>query len=109
MYRTRNAQVMGSSPISGSKKPQVDGHCVNGVTASLDGRARLVRDRSGNLSASSRIMARVRGTKRQRRPGVWELRVYIGNDPKSGNPVQVSKTFRGGAREADAALRELID
>jgi hypothetical protein len=51
----------------------------------------------------------VRGTKRQRKPGVWELRVYVGNDAATGWPLQVSKTFHGGVREADAALRELVD
>ncbi|HTX01896.1 MAG TPA: site-specific integrase [Acidimicrobiales bacterium] len=51
----------------------------------------------------------MRGTKRQRKPGVWELRVYVGNDPKTGRPLQTSKTFHGGAREADAALRALVE
>jgi len=51
----------------------------------------------------------VRGTKRQRKPGVWELRVYVGNDAATGRPLQVSKTFHGGVREADAALRAFVD
>jgi hypothetical protein len=37
----------------------------------------------------------MRGTKRKRREGVWELRVYLGRDPASGNPRQISKTFTG--------------
>ncbi|MGA2528904.1 MAG: tyrosine-type recombinase/integrase [Acidimicrobiales bacterium] len=41
--------------------------------------------------------------------GVWELRAYVGRDPVTGNPKQVSKTFYGTAREADEALRDLIE
>ncbi len=51
----------------------------------------------------------MRGTKRKRGEGVWELRAYVGRDPVTGNPRQVSKTFRGSAREADEALRDLIE
>jgi integrase len=51
----------------------------------------------------------VRGTKRKRRAGVWELRVFVGRDPVTGNPVQMSKTFHGSSREADSALRDLVD
>ncbi len=51
----------------------------------------------------------MRGTKRKRREGVWELRVYVGRDPGTGNPKQVSKTFHGSAREADEALRDMIE
>lgn len=51
----------------------------------------------------------MRGTKRKRREGVWELRVYVGRNPETGNPRQISRTFRGGSRAADEALRDLID
>ncbi len=51
----------------------------------------------------------MRGTKRKRKDGVWELRVYIGRDPATGNPRQVSRTFHGGARAGDKALRELVE
>ncbi len=51
----------------------------------------------------------MRGSKRELRPGVWELRVSLGYDPESGKRHQVSKTFHGGARAADAALRDLVD
>ena len=51
----------------------------------------------------------MRGTKRKRRDGVWELRVYVGRDPVTGNPRQISRTFRGGARAADNALRDLVE
>jgi len=33
----------------------------------------------------------------------------LGKDPATGKWRQVSKTFHGGARAADAALRDLID
>ena len=51
----------------------------------------------------------MRGTKRKRREGVWEVRVYVGRDPVTGKPKQISKTVHGGARAADAALRDLIE
>jgi integrase len=51
----------------------------------------------------------MQGTKRQRRPGVWEVRVLVGRDPKTGAWKQTSKTVHGSARDADAALREMID
>ena len=50
----------------------------------------------------------MRGTKRKKREGVWELRVYVGRD-SDGQPKQVSKTVHGGAREADEELRGLIN
>lgn len=51
----------------------------------------------------------MRGSKRELRPGVWELRVSLGKDPATGKWKQLSKTFRGGSRAADAALRDLVD
>jgi integrase len=51
----------------------------------------------------------MRGTKRKRSEGVWEVRVYVGRDPVTGKPRQISKTVHGGARVADAALRDLIE
>ena len=48
------------------------------------------------------------GTMTERSPGVWRLRAYLGRDPVSGSPRQVSKTVHGGKREARAALNELI-
>jgi integrase len=40
---------------------------------------------------------------------VWELRLNLGKDPVTGKYRGVSKTFHGPAREADKALRQLID
>jgi len=51
----------------------------------------------------------VRGTKRERRKGVWEVRAYLGRDPLTGKPRQISKTVHGGAKVADQALRDLLD
>lgn len=48
------------------------------------------------------------GSKRERSPGVWELRAHIGRDPLTGKRRDVSRTFRGGARAADRALRDLL-
>lgn len=51
----------------------------------------------------------MRGSKRKLRMGVWELRVSLGKDPASGKYRQLSRTFQGGARAADDALRDLVD
>ena len=51
----------------------------------------------------------MRGTKRERRKGVWEVRAYLGRDPFTGKPRQISKTVHGGAKVADQALRDLLD
>ena len=51
----------------------------------------------------------MRGSKRELRKGVWELRVSTGKDPVTGKYGLVSKTFHGTARDADSALRDLID
>jgi integrase len=51
----------------------------------------------------------VQGTKRQKAPGVWEIRVYVGRDPISGKKRQISRTVHGPAKVADAALRDLVD
>jgi hypothetical protein len=40
--------------------------------------------------------------------GRWELRAYVGNDPETGKPRQVSRTFRGGKRLAKKALDKLV-
>lgn len=50
----------------------------------------------------------MRGSKRERRPGVWELRVEMPRDPLTGDRRSSSRTFRGGTRAADKALRQMI-
>lgn len=49
----------------------------------------------------------MRGSKREKRPGVWELRVYMGTI--DGHRYDKSRTFRGSARNADRELRKLLD
>lgn len=51
----------------------------------------------------------MQGTKRQKSPGVWEIRVYVGRDPISGKKKQISRTVHGPAKVADAALRDLVE
>lgn len=50
------------------------------------------------------------GTLRERPPksGRWELRAYVGQDPETGKPRQVSRVFRGAKREAVKALDKLV-
>jgi integrase len=43
----------------------------------------------------------------KREPDYWELRVYAGRDPVTGRKKYVSRTFRGGKREANKALADL--
>jgi integrase len=50
----------------------------------------------------------MRGSRRERRPGVHELRVYVGRDHRTGRPRYLSRTFRGGVRDAETALAELV-
>lgn len=49
----------------------------------------------------------MRGSRTEISPGVWRLRVYVGRRP-NGTPIQVSKTFKGGARDADTELASLV-
>jgi hypothetical protein len=60
----------------------------------------------------SRLVSRAEGegtgSKRQRRPGVWELRVSAGWDKAAGRYRQVSHTVYGDEAEAQDALDELI-
>ena len=48
------------------------------------------------------------GTMRERSPGHWQLRVYVGRDPVTGKPRQVTRTFKGGERAAAKALAALV-
>lgn len=43
---------------------------------------------------------------RERKPGVWEIRVFTGRDA-SGRPTQISKTVRGTKREAQRVAATL--
>ena len=45
-------------------------------------------------------------TIRQRKRGVWEVRVFAGRDA-DGKPVQISRTVRGGKKDAEKVAKEL--
>ena len=45
-------------------------------------------------------------TLRERRPGVWEVRVFTGTDAR-GRPTQLSKTIHGGKRDALRVAAEM--
>lgn len=47
------------------------------------------------------------GTMRERRPGVWQLRVAAGVDAISGKRIEITETFRGSKRAAATRLAEL--
>ena len=49
-----------------------------------------------------------RGTKSEVRPGVWRLRVFVGTDPATGHPRQLSRTVRGGVRVAERELARFV-
>jgi integrase len=44
------------------------------------------------------------GSMRETSKGTWRLRVYVGDDPVSGSPVQQQRTFRGSETQARKAL-----
>lgn len=48
-----------------------------------------------------------KGTIRERSPGTWQLRVYLGRDGQ-GKPIQIGRFFRGGKRQAQAELARLL-
>lgn len=47
------------------------------------------------------------GSLRERRPGVWEIRVAVGADPVTGRTVQRSFVFHGDALQAALRREEL--
>jgi integrase len=49
----------------------------------------------------------MKGTLRERTPGVWQVRAYAGRD-EQGRPIQLAKTVHGGRRAAHAALAALV-
>ncbi len=49
----------------------------------------------------------MRGGIRKRSPGVWEVRAEIGRDPVTGRRRQISRTVRGGKRDAERVLNSL--
>src|SRR4051794_40356181 len=49
------------------------------------------------------------GSLRERRPGVWEIRVAAGRDVLTGRTLQRSVTFYGTATEAEVYRAELAE
>ena len=47
------------------------------------------------------------GSMREKRPGVWELRAFLGRDT-AGKVRHRSVTFEGGKRQAQRALAALV-
>jgi hypothetical protein len=45
-------------------------------------------------------------TLREKKPGVWEVRVFTGTDAR-GCPTQISRTVRGGKRDAQRLAASL--
>ena len=45
---------------------------------------------------------------RERSPGHWQLRAFVGPDPVTGKPRQVARTFTGTERAAAKALGKLV-
>jgi integrase len=92
---------VGSIPTLGSLKSQVKDH--------------LPRRRSGCWGPYPRSIqdfwcsvASVRGSLRERRPGVWELVVQLPRDPTSARARQLSRTVHGTKREAQRSLATLV-
>jgi integrase len=48
------------------------------------------------------------GTMRERSPGHWQLRAFIGRDPITRRKRQVQRTFQGTKRDAEKALAALV-
>jgi integrase len=62
---------------------------------------------SPTLGPSSTTLARMpygAGSMRETSKGIWRLRVYVGDDPVNGSPVQRQRTFRGTETQARKAL-----
>ena len=49
------------------------------------------------------------GSLRQRGPGSWQLRVYLGVDADTGTERWATKTVHGSRRHATAVLREFVE
>lgn len=50
----------------------------------------------------------MRGSLREKRPGYWQLRVSLGRDSSTGQPIYRTRSMRGTKREAQRALAALV-
>ena len=71
----------------------------------MSGRAGLFGDPEC-LSLRSGVASRSTATLREKRPGVWEVRVFTGSDAQ-GRPTQLSRTVHGGRRDVQRLAAEL--
>jgi integrase len=60
-----------------------------------------------NLSIIATLKS-VQGSLRERSPGVWQVRVSIGRDPKTKRYIYASSTIRGGRRAAQREAARLV-
>jgi len=51
----------------------------------------------------------MRGSIRKRGERSWEIRLYLGRDPKTGEELRQSITFKGGRKAAEAELARLVN
>jgi integrase len=51
----------------------------------------------------------MRGSIRKRGERSWEIRLYLGRDPKTGEELRQSITFKGGKKAAEAELARLVN
>ena len=49
------------------------------------------------------------GSLREKRPGVWEIRIAVATDPMTGRSIQRSFTFHGSHEDAAKRCGELAD
>ena len=84
-------------PLWALQKYQVRGHFDS---AAADPDRALIQDPSKIFGLRSPM----RGSLRERRPGVWELIVQLPRDPTSARAGQLSRTVHGTKREAQRAL-----
>ena len=48
------------------------------------------------------------GSRRERRPGVWQLRTYLGPDPLVGTHRYVARQVKEGKRDAQRELARFV-
>ena len=101
---TCNRQVVGSSPTTGS------GHFPyqSAVLACRPCRHSLLLGFQPNIQPNRLLKgSAMAGSMRERRSGVWELRVYLGRDA-AGRVRHHYVTFEGGKRAAERELVRLV-
>jgi hypothetical protein len=86
---------VGSIPTLGSPKVLVTWHVIGGAKAAEWWHPRFTQDFWSQIAA-------VRGSLRERRPGVWELIVQLPRDSTSPRARQLTRTVHGTKREAQA-------